>query len=81
MAFALLVKLVPGCELELPIGAGQRGLEAGMEEIAGFDHDHAGGAAIRTAVIQPEQGHKHNCSEEVRLAGGACVSVRQRMWL
>ena len=54
---ALLVKLVPGRELELTIGAGQRSLEAGMEEIAGLDHDHAGGAAVGMAVIQPEQGH------------------------
>jgi hypothetical protein len=57
---ALLVKLVPGRELELTIGAGQRSLEAGMEEIAGLDHDHAGGAAVGMAAIQPEQGHKYN---------------------
>jgi len=40
---ALLVKLVPGRELELMISTGQRSLETRMENADGLDHDHAGG--------------------------------------
>ena len=28
-----------------------------MEEAAGLDHDHAGSAAIRMVIGQPEEGH------------------------
>ena len=51
LACALLVKLMPGGELELTIGARQRSLETGMKEIAGVDHDYASGAAINLGSV------------------------------
>jgi hypothetical protein len=47
-----------------------------MENIAGLDDHHAGGAAVGMAVIQPEEGHGTQSNEERRRAGGACVSMR-----
>jgi hypothetical protein len=52
LARALLVKPVPGCELETAIGPSQRSLETSTEKAVGFDHDHAGSTAVRMAISQ-----------------------------
>jgi hypothetical protein len=41
-----------------------------MDKIAGLDHNHAGGAAIRVAVGQPEEGHPLNLTHPVDRQGG-----------
>jgi hypothetical protein len=66
---ALLVKLVPGSELEFSIGTSQRSLQTRMKKAVRFDHDHAGSAAIRMAVGQPKEGH------ELSVAGGQSAPV------
>jgi hypothetical protein len=48
----LLIKPVPGHELKLSIGTGQRCFEASMQKAGGLDHDHARGAAIRCRLTQ-----------------------------
>jgi hypothetical protein len=55
LARPLLVKPVPGCELETAIGPSQRSLETRMEKAVGFDHDHASSTAVRMAISQPEE--------------------------
>jgi hypothetical protein len=55
LACALLVKPVPGHELKLSIGAGQRSLETTIQKAVGLDHDNAGSPAVRMAVGQPEE--------------------------
>src|SRR5262249_12965429 len=72
LAGALLVKLMPRLEVETTIGT-QRSLETGMEEIAGLDHDHAGSAAIGTAVGQPKERHPLSLAPSSRHEGGRMV--------
>jgi hypothetical protein len=50
---ALLVKPVPGHEAS--IGTGKRSLEASMKKPDGLDDDHAGSAAVKMAIGQPEE--------------------------
>jgi hypothetical protein len=57
MVCALGIEHVAGGEVEPVIEPSQRYLEAGMDEIAGFNHGHAGSAAIRVTVGQPKQCH------------------------
>jgi hypothetical protein len=46
---------MPGRELKLSIGAGQRSHETSMQKTTGVDHDHAGSVAIGMAIDQPEE--------------------------
>jgi hypothetical protein len=47
---------------------------------SGLDHDHAGSAAIRMALGQPEVGHRRSVAGRTRQAGRACL-VCASAWL
>jgi hypothetical protein len=59
----------------------------GMEEAMGLHHDHAGSAAVRMAVGQPEEGHPVSLSlpaaaatPQAALRSVAVTSLRSIAW-
>jgi hypothetical protein len=75
LACTLRLKLVPGHELKIAVGAGQCSLEPSVEKAAaGLHYDHAGSAAIRMAIGQPEEGHPLNLALPAAAATTASVS-------